>query len=33
MAGTIIAMLPTLVAFLLAQKQLVQGIAMTGLKG
>jgi len=33
MAGTIIAMLPTLIAFLLAQKQLVQGIAMTGLKG
>jgi ABC-type glycerol-3-phosphate transport system permease component len=33
MAGTIIAMLPTLIAFLLAQKQLVKGIAMTGLKG
>lgn len=33
MAGTIIAMLPTLIAFLIAQKQLVQGIAMSGLKG
>jgi ABC-type glycerol-3-phosphate transport system permease component len=33
MAGSIIAMAPTLVAFLLAQKQLVKGIAMTGLKG
>lgn len=33
MAGSIIALAPTMVAFLLAQKQLVQGIAMTGLKG
>lgn len=33
MAGTVIAMAPTLAAFLLAQKQLVKGISMTGLKG
>lgn len=33
MAGSIIALAPTMIAFLLAQKQLVQGIAMTGLKG
>lgn len=33
MAGTVIVSLPTLIAFLLAQKQLVRGIAMTGLKG
>jgi ABC-type glycerol-3-phosphate transport system permease component len=33
MAGSIIALAPTLVVFLVAQKQLVQGIAMTGLKG
>ncbi|HEX6387017.1 MAG TPA: carbohydrate ABC transporter permease [Anaerolineae bacterium] len=33
MAGAVIAMLPTLIAFLVAQKQLVKGIAMTGLKG
>jgi ABC-type glycerol-3-phosphate transport system permease component len=33
MAATIIVSLPTLIAFLLAQKQLVKGIAMTGLKG
>ena len=33
MAGAVIALLPTLIAFLVAQKQLVQGIAMTGLKG
>jgi sn-glycerol 3-phosphate transport system permease protein len=33
MAGSVIALAPTLVAFLVAQKQLVQGIAMTGLKG
>ncbi len=33
MAGTMIAMGPTLIIFLVAQKQLVQGIAMTGLKG
>jgi len=33
MAGAVLALLPTLIAFLVAQKQLVQGIAMTGLKG
>ncbi len=33
MAGSIIALAPALVAFLVAQRQLVQGIAMTGLKG
>lgn len=33
MAGSIIALAPTMIAFLIAQKQLVQGIAMTGLKG
>ncbi len=33
MAGAVIVMLPTLTAFLVAQKQLVKGIAMTGLKG
>ncbi|MFQ5612716.1 MAG: carbohydrate ABC transporter permease [Anaerolineae bacterium] len=33
MAGSVIALAPTLIAFLLAQKQLVKGIAMTGLKG
>ena len=33
MAGAMIALGPALVAFLVAQKQLVQGIAMTGLKG
>lgn len=33
MAGSIIALAPALVAFLIAQKQLVRGIAMTGLKG
>lgn len=33
MAATIIVSAPTLVAFLVAQKQLVKGIAMTGLKG
>jgi len=33
MAGTVIVMLPTLAVFLFAQKQLVKGIAMTGLKG
>lgn len=33
MAATIIVSAPTLIAFLVAQKQLVQGIAMTGLKG
>ncbi|MFK7801511.1 MAG: carbohydrate ABC transporter permease [Anaerolineae bacterium] len=33
MAGAVIVMLPTLVIFLVAQRQLVKGIAMTGLKG
>lgn len=33
MAGSVIALAPTLAAFLIAQKQLVKGIAMTGLKG
>jgi ABC-type glycerol-3-phosphate transport system permease component len=33
MAGSMIAMGPALIVFLLAQKQLVKGIAMTGLKG
>ena len=33
MAGSMIAMAPTMIAFLVAQKQLVKGIAMTGLKG
>ncbi len=33
MAGAVIAVLPALAVFLVAQKQLVRGIAMTGLKG
>jgi ABC-type glycerol-3-phosphate transport system permease component len=33
MAGAVIALLPTLVIFLVAQQQLVKGIATTGLKG
>ena len=33
MAGSMIALGPALIAFLVAQRQLVQGIAMTGLKG
>lgn len=33
MAGAIIALLPTLLLFLIAQQQLVRGIATTGLKG
>jgi len=33
MAGSMIAMGPALIVFLLAQKQLVKGIALTGLKG
>lgn len=33
MAAAIIALAPTLLAFLIAQRQLVKGIAMTGLKG
>ncbi len=33
MAGAVIVLLPTLVLFLIAQRQLVKGIAMSGLKG
>ena len=33
MAGAMIVMIPTLVVFLVAQRQLVKGIAMSGLKG
>ena len=33
MAGAIIVLLPTLIIFLIANRQLVKGIAMTGLKG
>lgn len=33
MAGTVIVMIPTLLVFLVAQRQLVKGIAMSGLKG
>jgi len=33
MAGAVIVMIPTLVVFLVAQRQLVKGIAATGLKG
>ncbi len=33
MAGSVIVMVPTLVVFLFAQKQLVKGIAASGLKG
>lgn len=33
MAAAVIALLPTLIVFLIAQRQLVRGIAMTGLKG
>ncbi len=33
MAGAVIVLLPTLIIFLVAQRQLVKGIAMTGLKG
>lgn len=33
MAASVIALIPTLIIFLVAQKQLVKGIAMTGLKG
>jgi ABC-type glycerol-3-phosphate transport system permease component len=33
MAAAVIALLPTLLIFLIAQRQLVKGIAMTGLKG
>ncbi len=33
MAGSMIAIVPALIVFLVAQKQLVRGIAMSGLKG
>ncbi|MDH3306968.1 MAG: carbohydrate ABC transporter permease [Acidimicrobiia bacterium] len=33
MAGAVIVMVPTLVVFIVAQRQLVKGIAMSGLKG
>ena len=33
MAGAVIVLLPTLIIFLVAQRQLVKGIAMSGLKG
>ncbi len=33
MASAVIALIPTLLIFLIAQRQLVKGIAMTGLKG
>lgn len=33
MAGTVVVMIPTLAVFLVAQRQLVKGIAMSGLKG
>lgn len=33
MASAVIALIPTLLVFLIAQRQLVKGIAMTGLKG
>lgn len=33
MAAAVIVMIPTLIAFFVAQKQLVRGIAMSGLKG
>jgi ABC-type glycerol-3-phosphate transport system permease component len=33
MAASVIALIPTLFIFLVAQRQLVKGIAMTGLKG
>jgi multiple sugar transport system permease protein len=33
MAGAVIASLPMLVLYIVLQKQFVQGIAMTGLKG
>ncbi len=33
MAGAVIALIPTLIIFLVAQRQLVKGIAMSGLKG
>jgi ABC-type glycerol-3-phosphate transport system permease component len=33
MAGAVIVMVPTLIVFIVAQKQLVKGIAASGLKG
>ncbi|BAB05585.1 carbohydrate ABC transporter permease [Halalkalibacterium halodurans] len=33
MAGSVIALIPTLVAFFFAQKQFIEGIVMTGVKG
>ena len=33
MAGAVLAMLPVLIAFLFAQRQFIEGIAITGLKG
>ena len=33
MAGAVIVMVPTLIVFIVAQRQLVKGIAMSGLKG
>jgi multiple sugar transport system permease protein len=33
MAGTVIALLPVLVVFLLAQEYFVQGITLSGIKG
>ena len=33
MAGAIVALLPTFVIYLLAQKTFVEGIVMTGIKG
>ncbi|MBM7570679.1 carbohydrate ABC transporter permease [Aquibacillus albus] len=33
MAGSVIALVPTVIAFFFAQKQFIEGITMTGLKG
>lgn len=33
MAGTVLVILPTLLAFLVAQRQIIKGIALTGMKG
>ncbi|WP_245628028.1 carbohydrate ABC transporter permease [Shouchella shacheensis] len=33
MAGSVVALIPTLIAFFFAQKQFIQGITMTGVKG
>jgi ABC-type glycerol-3-phosphate transport system permease component len=32
-AGAVVAMLPTLIAFLLLRRRIVDGITLTGLKG